>query len=83
MKNSAVSLYNVVYVKWLFYGNVSKWNVHIVHVDGATIIFCPFFLLASQPGSLHVVIDNYLVTGQNDQSTLTAVQNLILLNNAR
>lgn len=38
---------------------------------------------SSLPTSLHVVVDTYLVTGQNDQSTLTAVQNLILLSNAR
>lgn len=40
-------------------------------------------LIASFEGSLHVVVDNFLVTGQNEQSTLTAVQNLILLSNAR
>lgn len=31
----------------------------------------------------HVVIDRHLITAQNDLSTLTAVQNLILLGNAR
>ncbi|XP_065177093.1 glutamine amidotransferase-like class 1 domain-containing protein 1 [Sycon ciliatum] len=31
----------------------------------------------------HVVIDRHVITGQNDLSTLTAVQNLILLGNAR
>ena len=30
-----------------------------------------------------MVVDSNLVTGQNEQSTLTAVQNLILLSNAR
>ncbi|XP_011405858.1 PREDICTED: Parkinson disease 7 domain-containing protein 1-like [Amphimedon queenslandica] len=35
------------------------------------------------PSSLYVVVDNFLVTGQNEQSTLTGVQNLILLSNAR
>jgi len=37
---------------------------------------------ASEPDSVHVVIDRHLVTGQNSQSTLTAVQNLILMCNA-
>ena len=32
---------------------------------------------------MHVVIDRHLITGQNDTSTLSAVQNLILLCNAR
>ena len=38
---------------------------------------------ATKSDSTHVVIDNHLVTGQSVQSTLTAVQNLILLSNAR
>uniref|UniRef100_H2YY02 Glutamine amidotransferase-like class 1 domain-containing protein 1 n=1 Tax=Ciona savignyi TaxID=51511 RepID=H2YY02_CIOSA len=38
---------------------------------------------ASTPDSVHVVIDRNLITGQNSQSTLTAVQNLILACNAR
>ena len=38
---------------------------------------------ASDPNCLHVVIDRNLITGQNTQSTLTAVQNLILASNAR
>ncbi|XP_031559670.1 glutamine amidotransferase-like class 1 domain-containing protein 1 [Actinia tenebrosa] len=33
---------------------------------------------ASEPNCVHVVIDRHLITGQNDQSTLPAVQNLIL-----
>ena len=37
---------------------------------------------ASDAHSLHVVIDRHLITGQNTQSTLTAVQNLILATNA-
>ena len=32
---------------------------------------------------MHVVIDRHVITGQNDVSTLSAVQNLILLCNAR
>ena len=32
---------------------------------------------------MHVIIDRHLITGQNDTSTLSAVQNLILLCNAR
>nr|CAB3264732.1 Parkinson disease 7 domain-containing protein 1 [Phallusia mammillata] len=38
---------------------------------------------ASEPGAVHVVVDRHLITGQNSQSTLTAVQNLILATNAR
>ncbi|XP_077994626.1 glutamine amidotransferase-like class 1 domain-containing protein 1 [Glandiceps talaboti] len=38
---------------------------------------------ASEADAVHVVVDRHLITGQNDQSTLTAVQNLILLSNAR
>ncbi|KAG8182178.1 hypothetical protein JTE90_017129 [Oedothorax gibbosus] len=37
----------------------------------------------SDPGEVHVVIDRHLVTGQNEQSTLTAVQNLTLLHNQK
>ncbi|XP_066996583.1 glutamine amidotransferase-like class 1 domain-containing protein 1 isoform X5 [Anabrus simplex] len=35
----------------------------------------------SGPECVHVVVDRHLVTGQNEQSTLTAVQNLVLLCN--
>lgn len=38
---------------------------------------------SSKSNGVHVVIDDHLVTGQNTQSTLTSVQNLILLSNAR
>jgi len=38
---------------------------------------------AGKPGNVHVVVDGHLVSGQNEQSTLTAVQNLILSSNAR
>lgn len=38
---------------------------------------------ASEPEGMHVIIDRHLITGQNDSSTLSAVQNLILLCNAR
>ena len=37
---------------------------------------------ASRQDHLYVVVDDNLVTGQNEKSTLTAVQNLILLSNA-
>ncbi|XP_002157178.4 glutamine amidotransferase-like class 1 domain-containing protein 1 [Hydra vulgaris] len=37
----------------------------------------------SKPNCTHVIIDRCLITGQNDSSTLSAVQNLILLCNAR
>ncbi|XP_029439075.1 glutamine amidotransferase-like class 1 domain-containing protein 1 isoform X2 [Rhinatrema bivittatum] len=36
---------------------------------------------ASEPEAVHVVLDRHLVTGQNDNSTVAAVQNLILLCN--
>ena len=42
-----------------------------------------FYLLGGRATGLHVVVDSNLVTGQNEPSTLTAVQNLILLSNAR
>ncbi|XP_049786919.1 glutamine amidotransferase-like class 1 domain-containing protein 1 [Schistocerca cancellata] len=35
----------------------------------------------SEPNCVHVVVDRHLVTGQNEASTLTAVQNLVLLSN--
>lgn len=38
---------------------------------------------SSEPDSVHVVVDRHLVTGQNEASTLTAVQNLVLLCNQR
>ncbi|XP_051885344.1 glutamine amidotransferase-like class 1 domain-containing protein 1 [Pristis pectinata] len=38
---------------------------------------------ASEPDAVHVVVDRHLITGQNDQSTLIAVQNLILFCNVR
>ena len=38
--------------------------------------------LAGRLDAMHVVVDQHLVSGQNEQSTLTAVQNLILLSNA-
>lgn len=37
----------------------------------------------SQNNCVHVIIDRHVITGQNDNSTLSAVQNLILLCNAR
>ena len=36
---------------------------------------------ASRVDAMHVVVDQHLVSDQNKQSTLTAVQNLILLSN--
>ncbi|XP_046846267.1 glutamine amidotransferase-like class 1 domain-containing protein 1 [Xenia sp. Carnegie-2017] len=38
---------------------------------------------ASECDAVHVIMDRHVITGQNDQSTLCAVQNLILLCNAR
>ncbi|KAK0068374.1 Parkinson disease 7 domain-containing protein 1-like isoform X2 [Biomphalaria pfeifferi] len=34
---------------------------------------------ATEPDGIHVVIDRFLITGQNTESTVTAVQNLILM----
>ncbi|XP_062823664.1 glutamine amidotransferase-like class 1 domain-containing protein 1 isoform X1 [Anolis carolinensis] len=38
---------------------------------------------ASKPEAIHVVVDRHLVTGQNDNSTIAAVQNLVFLCNGR
>ncbi|OXB70043.1 UNVERIFIED_CONTAM: hypothetical protein H355_001905, partial [Colinus virginianus] len=38
---------------------------------------------ASKPDAVHVVLDRHLVTGQNENSTLPAVQNLLILCNVR
>ncbi|KAM8939905.1 glutamine amidotransferase-like class 1 domain-containing protein 1 [Pelodytes ibericus] len=38
---------------------------------------------ASEPDAIHVVLDRHLITAQNENSTTTAVQNLILLSNGR
>lgn len=40
-------------------------------------------LAASQPDAVHVVLDRHLVTGQNDASTVLAVQNLVFLCGSR
>ncbi|OWF50653.1 Parkinson disease 7 domain-containing protein 1-like [Mizuhopecten yessoensis] len=34
---------------------------------------------SSEPDAVHIIIDRHLITGQNVQSTLTAVQNLTLM----
>lgn len=46
-------------------------------------MFVCVLLAGSEPDSMYVVIDRHLITAQNDLSTLTAVQNLILLVNQR
>ncbi|KAM9301524.1 glutamine amidotransferase-like class 1 domain-containing protein 1 [Gastrophryne carolinensis] len=38
---------------------------------------------ASEPEAVHVVLDRHLITGQNENSTMMAVQNLVLLCNGR
>ncbi|KAM5138438.1 glutamine amidotransferase-like class 1 domain-containing protein 1 isoform 2-T2 [Mantella aurantiaca] len=38
---------------------------------------------ASEPDAVHVVLDRHLITGQNENSTMAAVQNLIFLCNGR
>lgn len=47
------------------------------------IMFFLFVFPASQEDAVHVVIDRHLITGQNMQSTSFAVNNLILLCNAK
>ena len=39
------------------------------------------YAAGATPGGVHVVVDRHLVTGQNEASTLTAVQNLVLICN--
>lgn len=41
------------------------------------------FALASEPDAVHVVLDRHLVTGQNANSTVPAVQNLLFLCGSR
>lgn len=41
------------------------------------------FSASGEPEAVHVCVDRNLVTGQNEASTLTAVQNLVLLANQR
>ncbi|GAB6028604.1 Glutamine amidotransferase-like class 1 domain-containing protein 1 [Chamberlinius hualienensis] len=41
------------------------------------------FYSNSEPDATHVVVDRHLITGQNEQSTISAVQNLILMCNQR
>ena len=48
-----------------------------------TLDIFAFDFTASKSDSVHVVIDRNIITGQNDASTVLAVQNLILLCNAR
>lgn len=38
---------------------------------------------ASEPDAMHVVLDRHLVTGQNANSTIPAVQNLLFLCGSR
>lgn len=40
-------------------------------------------VLASEPDAVHVVLDRHLVTGQNTNSTVPAVQNLLFLCGSR
>lgn len=44
---------------------------------------CGASFAVSEPDCVHVVVDRHLITGQNEASTLTAVQNLVLLCNQR
>lgn len=37
----------------------------------------------SEPDEVHIIVDRHLITGQNEQSTLIAMQNLVLLCNQK
>ena len=43
------------------------------------VIFFYSFTGSGEPDCVHVVIDRHVITGQNVQSTIMAVQNLILM----
>lgn len=60
-----------------------RWDVGtaVVSPNTALVAFSP--RLASAPDAVHVVLDRHLVTGQNEASTLPAVQNLLILCNVR
>ena len=60
-----------IYTYMIVYNNYVLMSCDICHAAGG------------KWGDTHVVVDSHVVTGQNEQSTLTAVQNLILMCNAR
>lgn len=57
---------------------------HLLPERSTNSYLCLFFFFpASKEDAVHVVIDRHLITGQNMQSTLLAVNNLILLCGAK
>jgi phenylpyruvate tautomerase PptA (4-oxalocrotonate tautomerase family) len=69
---------HVIIDRHFFVLYISGSDSDSVHV----IIDRHFFVLyisGSDSDSVHVIIDRHLITGQNDYSTLTAVQNLTLM----
>lgn len=59
------------------------WDSGTEFVCSNTISVFFLLCLASSPDAVHVVLDRHLVTGQNENSTLPAVQNLLILCNVR
>ena len=66
-----VCMYVCMYICWYVCSYVSS-HVHVRHLPLA---------LAGRVDAIHVVVNQHLVSGQNEQSIATAVQNLILLSN--
>lgn len=69
-------------------GSYTGELIHTSHLLPLTFhkllsLFFFFFFPASKEDAVHVVIDRHLITGQNVQSTLLAVNNLILLCGAK
>lgn len=54
-----------------------------------SIAYCYVYIITSlmstgcQDNTVHIVIHDNLITGQNDESNLTAIQNLVLLYSQR
>ena len=59
------------------------WQCHCPSVFNDVHLMCTLLNTGSEPDAVHVVVDRHVITGQNEESTLTAVQNLILLCNHR
>lgn len=61
-------------------GDIRRSHKTVISQKSKIFFFCP---AASKEDAVHVVVDRHLVTGQNMQSTSLAVNNLILLCNAK
>ena len=65
---------------WATCSNFGVSNLIIYLVCPNFFGFLRFLFAGSgEPDSVHVVIDRHVITGQNVQSTIMAVQNLILM----